>query len=400
MAGTTGFFDAARQYTAQEFARALRAASTPGVVQGIGNQYAVTAGPGLGVTVDTGFVTILGNWRFDDTTQAVALLAADLTNPRIDRIIARLTISTKTVEITKLTGTPAGSPIAPSLTQGSDVYEIPLAQIAVAANAASITSGNVIDQRQFSGAVLSDHKHTGTAGGGGTLGRATGLASATGLTLPTDGEQIPITGTTAIGGIVAGAVGRTVVLEAQSAGLRMPVGSTLKLRGDWLSCAPLDTLTLYCDGTNWLERARAMTPPRCTLRSSVTQVIAASTITALLFDTEDDDNAGLHSTVSNTSRITFPIAGIWLYGAMLSLPSGISTGSRFIGQIRLNGATVMANEEQSQPQAGTFIGLNPVRGRLHAAGDYIEAIVYQDSSGSVTLVASANIFWAVWVGPA
>jgi hypothetical protein len=169
MTTTTGFFDAVRQYSAQEFARVLRAATSPGVVQGIGNAFAVTAGPGLGVTIDTGFVTILGDWLYTDSTTAIALLAADLTNPRIDRIIARLTISTKTVELTKLTGTPAGSPVAPSLTQGSDVYEIPLAQIAVAANAASITSGNVTDQRQYAGGVVASHLHTASAGTGGVV---------------------------------------------------------------------------------------------------------------------------------------------------------------------------------------------------------------------------------------
>lgn len=178
MTTTAGFFDAARQYTAQEFARALRAATSPGVVAGIGNSLAVTAGPGLGVTVDTGFAMLLGDWLYTDTTTPLALLAADLTNPRLDRIIVRLTISAKTVEITKLTGTPAPSPVAPTLTQTSDVYEIPLAQVAVAAGAGSITAPNLTDQRQFAGPTVHDII-AGHAAAGLTTGQVLQALSAT-----------------------------------------------------------------------------------------------------------------------------------------------------------------------------------------------------------------------------
>jgi hypothetical protein len=173
-----GFFDAEQEYTAEDFRRAFRAATSPGVVLGIGNNYAVSAGPGLGVTVDTGYVIILGGWLYRDETAAIALLAADATNPRIDRIVARLTVSTKTVELAKLTGTPAGSPVAPSLTQTSDVYEIPLAQIAVAAGAVSITSGNITDQRQYAGPTVHD-MITGHAASGLTAGHVIRALTAT-----------------------------------------------------------------------------------------------------------------------------------------------------------------------------------------------------------------------------
>jgi hypothetical protein len=162
----TGFFDNVRQYGADEWARVFRGLGTSGVLSTIGGAFAVTAGPGLGVTVASGLALLQGYFYYSDASQPLSLNAADVTNPRIDRIIIRLTISTKSVVLTKLTGAPAGVPVAPPLTQGADIYEIPLAQVAVAANAVSIVSGNLTDQRSYAGSILSDHNHTAVGDGG------------------------------------------------------------------------------------------------------------------------------------------------------------------------------------------------------------------------------------------
>lgn len=54
-------------------------------------------------------------------------------NPRIDRVILRLDYAAQEVRLAVLTGTPAGSPVAPSLQQDATYWEIAIAQIAVAA---------------------------------------------------------------------------------------------------------------------------------------------------------------------------------------------------------------------------------------------------------------------------
>lgn len=70
-------------------------------------------------------------------------------------------------------------------------------------------------------------------------------------------RTVPITGTTTITSIPAGAKGQFVTLEFQSAGCTVTNGSNLKLVADFIS-TPLRTLTLECDGTNWVEVGRSM----------------------------------------------------------------------------------------------------------------------------------------------
>jgi hypothetical protein len=93
------------------------------------------------------------------STQGTLTLAnADTVNPRIDLIVAQVydaalgdgmpttpaLASPGGLVIRAVTGTPAGSPTAPSVPTGS----IPLAQVAVAANATTITTANITDRRK------------------------------------------------------------------------------------------------------------------------------------------------------------------------------------------------------------------------------------------------------------
>ncbi len=87
--------------------------------------------------------------------------------------------------------------------------------------------------------------------------RATSTASTAALTLPTDGNIVPISGTVTITSIVpTGLSGLPIILEFASAGCNVQMTSTLRLRGGFCSSAARDTLTLECDGTNWNEVAR------------------------------------------------------------------------------------------------------------------------------------------------
>ena len=88
--------------------------------------------------------------------------------------------------------------------------------------------------------------------------RATSTASAASLTLPTDGNVVPITGTATITGIAtANMSGALVLLAFQSAGCTVQDGGGLRLRGNFTSREADDVLVLHCDGANWIEVARA-----------------------------------------------------------------------------------------------------------------------------------------------
>lgn len=104
---------------------------------------------GLQVKVKSGTAWIEGFYVSSSAEEIVTLATADATNPRIDRIILRLDRSANSISITRLTGTPAGSPVAPTLTQNTSVWEMSLAKVTVAATDTLIAAGDVTDERSF-----------------------------------------------------------------------------------------------------------------------------------------------------------------------------------------------------------------------------------------------------------
>jgi hypothetical protein len=102
-----------------------------------------------------------------DTTATLTVATSDPTNPRIDNVICWITdngSNTSTTVVALQTGTPAPSPGAPPLPANA----LLLATIAVAANAASITAGNITDARVY------------TVSAGGTLPMANTSGGITG----------------------------------------------------------------------------------------------------------------------------------------------------------------------------------------------------------------------------
>ena len=84
----------------------------------------------------------------------------------------------------------------------------------------------------------------------------TSIASAATITIPAFGEIFDISGTTGITSITASWEGRKVTLHFAGA-LTVTDGSNLKLSGNFVTTAD-DTLTLYCDGTDWREISRSV----------------------------------------------------------------------------------------------------------------------------------------------
>lgn len=121
-----------------------------------------TTTPSLAVSVGVGRVWMPGNnisnlasqtystqgqyFALNDAPVTVSLTTADATNPRIDLIYVG-TVDTQyggasnVVKIDKIIGTPAASPVAPTLPAGSNA--IALATVTVAANATSILNANI-----------------------------------------------------------------------------------------------------------------------------------------------------------------------------------------------------------------------------------------------------------------
>ena len=137
---------------------------------------------GLSVVVDSGWAAIVGTTQanmgtyvtYNDASVVLSLNTANPTNPRIDLVCATVndayyTGSLNNVVIQVIAGTPAGSPVAPSLPANS----ITLATVAVGAGATAITNANITDTRVLvttnipeSGDISAVNAGTGLSGGG------------------------------------------------------------------------------------------------------------------------------------------------------------------------------------------------------------------------------------------
>ena len=106
----------------------------------------VAAGQGLVKGDDNSAQGLYGVWN--DATKNLTISAADGTNPRRDIIVARVkdayySGATNAFSLEVITGTPAGSPTDPTIPNNC----LPLARVAVAAGATSITNAVITDLR-------------------------------------------------------------------------------------------------------------------------------------------------------------------------------------------------------------------------------------------------------------
>ncbi len=123
------------------------------VVPDYGNELKVVADSpvSLDVIVRSGALEFRG-WMYENTDDEVlTLAAANGSNPRLDRIVARLTPpwTEQKIRVAVITGTPAATPSLPALTQTADIYEIDLAWVWVATSATTIAQTRIWDQREF-----------------------------------------------------------------------------------------------------------------------------------------------------------------------------------------------------------------------------------------------------------
>jgi hypothetical protein len=209
---------------------------------------AVTANSpaGMSVRVASGWAAIVGTTTtnmgvytiFNDAQDTLTITTADPTNPRSDLVCATVrdafySGANNDVIFQVIAGTPAGSPVAPSLPANS----ISLATVAVGAAVTQINSGNITDTRVDVTTNLSGDISSVTAGagltGGGSSGAVTLAASvATNaqigttytLALSDNGKLVtlanasPVAVTIPLNSSVALPVGAVIMMAAYGAG--------------------------------------------------------------------------------------------------------------------------------------------------------------------------------------
>lgn len=98
------------------------------------------------VDVLAGAAMAHGIFYLSDATEALTVGANSSGNPRIDTVILRVDYTAQEVRLALLAGTAAATPAPPTLTQSSVLWEIPLADIAVA-NGFTTIANSVITPR-------------------------------------------------------------------------------------------------------------------------------------------------------------------------------------------------------------------------------------------------------------
>lgn len=136
---------------------------TGGVADSAAMKVAPLGTPGMAVQISAGHAIVAGTQTanqgfyiaYNDAATQVAIATASTTNPRIDRVCVVVQdayyggTANNQVIFQVVTGTPSSSPVPPAAPANS----VTLAYVAVAANATSISNGNITDLRaiaQFS----------------------------------------------------------------------------------------------------------------------------------------------------------------------------------------------------------------------------------------------------------
>jgi hypothetical protein len=102
------------------------------------------------VDVLAGSALVRGIGYINTTTVPFTIAANSSGNPRIDTVIVRADYALQTARLAVLQGTPAVTPATPTLTQSANVmWEIPLADIAVANGFTSITNANITPRHEW-----------------------------------------------------------------------------------------------------------------------------------------------------------------------------------------------------------------------------------------------------------
>ena len=225
-------------------------------------------------------------------------------------------------------------------------------------------------------------------------------------------------GTDAIGSaeIATGAVGSPEIVDEgvqhDDLGLNSITGSNVfpsSLTGADILSNSLSSSDIGTDAVGSAEVANgslgtaefAGSIPAARVTRTVNQGILNDDETALNFNSERYDTAGMHSNSTNLSRLTAPVDGIYLVTAQVQWDVN-GFGPRTLA-IRRNGTVALARDRRvpgTDSVNAPAVNLTTVA-RL-AAGDFVEAEVFQESGGNLSVLRvgeESPEFTMTWLAP-
>jgi hypothetical protein len=149
------------------------------------------------------------------------------------------------------------------------------------------------------------------------------------------------------------------------------------------------------DNIAWM----ATDSPTCRVYNSAALSIVSGSSVALTFNSERFDNAAMHSTSTNTGRITIPTGGGGKYLIGCVIEWNAAAGGNYRDNRIRNGGTTFHAGVTVGPIGGAGSPLAaPVGTWNYTAADYAEVVVAQDSGGNININSADGSpeFWAVW----
>jgi hypothetical protein len=125
----------------------------------------------------------------------------------------------------------------------------------------------------------------------------------------------------------------------------------------------------------------------CRVYHNAAQSIPDNALTILAFNSEREDTDGVHSTVTNNSRLTPPV-GVYVVAASIRFANN-ATGYRGVF-LKVNGATYISVGTVAAVNGNTTDVLTLSPPYRFNGTDYVEVEVIQNSGGALNVATGAN----------
>jgi len=151
MTVTYGFYDSVnsdRVYNAMQFSSLLDSIIRDGVFLSIGQAFAVSPGTGLHVQAGSGRAWFDHTWTYNDYAVVLDIDTPHALLDRIDTVVLETNSeqATRANSIKVVTGTPASSPVPPTLTHTATVNQYPLADVFVGNTVTEFVAGDITNR--------------------------------------------------------------------------------------------------------------------------------------------------------------------------------------------------------------------------------------------------------------
>lgn len=146
MTVTYGFYNSLggdRTYDAIDISRMFDGVISDGVFEDIDDAFNVTPSSGMIVAVGLGKAWFNHTWTINDASLLLTHDTADPTLNRYDIIVLEVDETSRINSIKIVKGTPAASPVLPTLIDTATVHQYPLANITITAADGTISSGDI-----------------------------------------------------------------------------------------------------------------------------------------------------------------------------------------------------------------------------------------------------------------